>query len=64
MVHRSTKERIFACYIVFDGEVVETIMPSDDPYSEFLLKNVDEIGTLEYVMVGECTSFGFLADRF
>lgn len=55
------KEGNFAFYIVFDGEVVGKILPSDDAYSEFLLENVEKTGTLEYVIAGESASFEFLA---
>ena len=55
------KEGNFAFYIVFDGEVVGKIMPSDGAYSEFLLENVEKTGTLEYVIAGESASFEFVA---
>ena len=55
------KEGNFAFYIVFDGEVVGKIMPSDGAYSEFLLENVEKTGTLEYVVAGESASFEFVA---
>ncbi len=55
------KEGNFAFYIVFDGEVVGKITPSDTVTSEFTLKNVEKTGTLEYVIAGESASFEFVA---
>ncbi len=55
------KEGNFAFYIVFDGEVVGKITPSDTITSEFTLKNVEKTGTLEYVIAGESASFEFVA---
>lgn len=51
----------FAFYIVFDGEIVGKILPSDDALSEFYLENVDKSGTLEYVIAGESASFKFIS---
>lgn len=55
------KEGNFAFYIVFDGEVVGKVEPSENALAEFLLENVEKTGTLEYVIAGESASFEFVA---
>ncbi len=55
------KEGNFAFYIVFDGEVVGQITPSEIGASEFTLENVEKTGSLEYVIAGESASFEFIA---
>ena len=51
----------FAFYVVFDGEVVGKVTPSDDVYSEFILENVEKTATLEYIIAGESADFEFIA---
>jgi len=59
------KEGNFAFYIVFDGEIVGKIEPSDDVATEFTLENVDKTGALEYIIAGESASFSFVTfDEF
>lgn len=55
------KEGNFAFYVVFDGEVVGKVEPSENAMAEFLLENVEKTGTLEYVIAGESASFEFVA---
>lgn len=55
------EEGNFAFYVVFDGEVVGKVEPTDNGISEFLLENVDKTGALEYVIAGESASFKFIA---
>lgn len=50
----------FAFYVVFDGEVVGQIMPSDSATSDFRLENVNKTGTLEYIIAGESADFSFI----
>jgi len=59
------KEGNFAFYIVFDGEVVGKLEPSDDVVSEFTLENVEKTGDLEYIIAGESANFSFVTfDEF
>lgn len=51
----------FAFYVVFDGEVVGKVEPSENALAEFRLDNVEKTGTLEYVIAGESASFEFVA---
>lgn len=51
----------FAFYVVFDGEVVGKVEPSENALAEFRLENVEKTGTLEYVIAGESASFEFVA---
>ncbi len=55
------KEGNFAFYIVFDGEIVGQIVPSETGVSEFTLDNVEKTGSLEYIIAGESASFEFIA---
>jgi len=58
------KEGNFAFYIVFDGEVVGKLEPTDDIVAEFTMK-VDKTGDLEYIIAGESASFSFVTfDKF
>ena len=54
------KEGNFAFYIIFDDEIIGKIIPSDSAYSEFLLKNVEKTGAVQYVIAGESASFEFV----
>lgn len=54
------KEGNFEFYIVFDGEVVGKIEPSDTATAEFTLENVDKTGSLEYIIAGESANFKFV----
>ena len=59
------KEGNFAFYIVFDGEVVGKLEPSDDIVAEFILENVEKTGDLEYIIAGESANFSFVTfDEF
>lgn len=51
----------FAFYIVFDGEIVGQLTPSEVGVSEFTLENVEKTGSLEYIIAGESASFEFIA---
>lgn len=53
------KEGNFAFYIVFDGEVVGQVQPSESAISEFTLNNVEKTGSLEYIIAGESANFKF-----
>lgn len=55
------KEGNFAFYIVFDGEVVGQVKPSESGFSEFKMENIDKTGSLEYVIAGESASFEFIS---
>ncbi len=55
------KEGNFAFYIVFDGEIVGQVTPSEVGVSEFTLENVEKTGSLEYIIAGESASFTFTA---
>ena len=55
------REGNFAFYVVFDGEVVGKVEPSDVALSEFILENVDKTASLEYVIAGESASFEFVS---
>lgn len=51
----------FAFYVVFDGDVVGKVEPSDNALAEFRLDNVEKSGELEYVIAGESANFTFIA---
>ncbi len=55
------REGNFAFYIVFDGEIVGQLTPSEVGVSEFTLENVEKTGSLEYIIAGESASFEFIA---
>ncbi|MBR5869251.1 MAG: hypothetical protein IKZ21_07370 [Clostridia bacterium] len=55
------KEGNFAFYVVFDGEIVGQVEPGDGGVSEFLLRDVEKTGGLEYILAGESASFEFIA---
>lgn len=55
------KEGNFAFYVVFDGEVVGKVEPSENALAEFRLDNVEKTGELEYVIAGESADFSFIA---
>ena len=55
------REGNFACYIVFDGEVVGKIEPDDFATAEFIIENVEKTASLEYFIAGESASFEFIA---
>ncbi|MBE6596553.1 MAG: hypothetical protein E7641_02675 [Ruminococcaceae bacterium] len=50
----------FAFYVIFDGEIVGQVEPTDVGFPEFILENVDKTATLEYVIAGESASFEFV----
>lgn len=55
------KEGNFAFFVVFDGEIVGQVEPSENALAEFLLENVEKTGTLEYIIAGESANFEFIA---
>lgn len=57
----NVKEGNFAFYVVFDGEIVGQVEPKEGGMAEFILKNVEKTGSLEYIIAGESANFSFIA---
>ena len=51
----------FVFYVIFDGEAVGKLEPSDTGLSEFILENVQKTATLEYIIAGESAAFEFVS---
>ena len=49
----------FAFYVVLDGEIIHTITPDTMGSVDCTIRNIEETGTLEYIIAGESANFSF-----
>lgn len=50
----------FGFYIVLDGEVIGQAEPDEFGHASFLCENIEEGGTVEFVIAGESADFSFV----
>ena len=51
----------FAVYVALDGKIVGEVKPDEYGCAELVIENIEESGTLEYIIAGESANFRFIA---
>lgn len=51
----------FAFYVALDGKIVGEVKPDEYGCAELVIENIEESGTLEYIIAGESANFRFIA---